>query len=123
MSIRLKLVLLSVAFSALSCGWLEQERIREATLTPGYRIFYDTSNIAFNYISIATDDGTPLLSDCEEVYVSGGSIYAKGVLDNENTEFWRIIEETKTVSRISSKEYLENQQQNKVKVIKFKELQ
>ena len=101
-------------FLTFSCGWFEEEEIREMQLSHGYKIFYDTENIAFNYIEILTEDGGQLLSECEEFYISDKNVYAKSFINDTDYEYYTIDHLNKKVSVISSKQYLEAKGNNKL---------
>lgn len=98
--------LIIISFVLNSCGWFEQENIKEQTLSKGYKIFYDPNGLAYDYISILKINGNPLLNSCTEFYITEDFLYAT-VKDND-LAFFKIRNSDKKIFKILHNEYVKN---------------
>jgi hypothetical protein len=101
-----KVVVLFLLFTLNSCGWLEKEEIKEINIKYGYRVLYDTNNLAFNFFSISSDNGSPLLDDCIEFYFDSKYLYIKQSINNsEDFKYYIVNNSSKEIIEIEKNQY------------------
>ena len=107
MNTKMKRILFINIFLILySCGWLEKEEIKEIKIQHGYRILYDTNNIAFHFFSISSSNGLPIIDDCIEFFYDEKYLYVKqSPIDSEAFNFYKVNNQTKKTTQIDQNEY------------------
>lgn len=100
-------IIVILFFILNSCGWLEKEEIKEVNVKYGYRVLYDTNNLAFNFFSISFGNGSPLLDDCIEFYFDSKYLYVKqSIYNSEEFKYYMINNISKEIIEIEKKQYV-----------------
>lgn len=100
------LLLVPVFILSVSCGWLEEEEVREATIGE-YKVFYDKKNIAYTYFDVLKSNGGSILHNCITLTLAGDTLYAMQIdkYENDAIKYFKIDHITKRVTSVSQAEY------------------
>lgn len=89
-----------------SCGSFEKEEIKEINIKYGYKILYDSNNIAFNFFSISCDSGTPIIDDCVEFFYDEKYLYVKqSPIKSKQFNYYKVNDETIEITKINIIQY------------------